>query len=193
MSVFSIIRRGRQQAKEHSREQAERRRKEDSQPVYKHVPTHAAVDALVGAPPTSRADDKPRIMEENRRRSAMAKVAANSTRGEIPRVSSGLSNVMYPAAHANPMVATQRSYSYQGPEKWQYQYHRMNAGVVYSVPDPAHIAAVSRFPPIKGKNPERGFTPGSPRAPSFLGDRGELYPFYLGELFAPTLTLQDGF
>lgn len=174
MSVFSIIRRGRQQAKEHSREQAERRRKDATQPAYKHVPTHAAVDALVGGPPTSRADDKPRIMEENKRRSAMANVAAKSTHGGVPRVSSGLSNVMYPAAHANPMVTTQRSYSYQGPEQWPYHYHKMNAGAVYSVPDSTDMPGVPGFPSVKGKGAERGFTSGSSRAPSFLGNRGEL-------------------
>lgn len=175
MSVFSIIRRGRQQAKEHSREQAERKQREQSQPAYKHVPTHAAVDALVGAPPTSRADDKPRIMEENRRRrSGIAKVATNGTQGGVPRVSSGLSNVMYPAAHANPMVTTQRSYSYQGPEKWQYQHHKMSTGVVHPVPDPTRIPAHRRFPSAKGKEAEPIFSPGSSRAPSFRGNTGEL-------------------
>ena len=123
----------------------------------------------------------------------MANVTANGIHGGIPRASSGLSNVMYPAAHANPMVTTQRSHSYQGPQQWQYQYRKMNAGVVYSVPDPTHIPAVPRFPSLKGKEVERGFTPGSSRAPSFLENRGELYPStYLEELVTPTLTLQDG-
>lgn len=174
MSVFSLIRRGRQQAKEHSQKQAERRRKEDTQPAYKHVPTHAAADALVGAPPTSRAEDKPRIMEENRRRSSMTNGAVNGSRGGIPRASSGLSNVTYPAAHANPMVATQRSHSYQGPQKWQYHYYKAGTDVVYSIPDPPYIPEVPRLPSLKGKDIERSLTPGSSRAPSLLGDRGML-------------------
>ncbi|MBE3042809.1 hypothetical protein IMZ48_09600 [Candidatus Bathyarchaeota archaeon] len=173
--MFSIIRRGRQQAKEHSQNKAERKRKEDAQPTYRHVPTHAAADALVGAPPTSRAEDKPRIMEENRRRGGMANGgAASGTQGGIPRASSSLSNVMYPSAHANPMVATARSHGYQSPQQWQHQYHRAGTEVVYSIPDPPFIPEVPRPPSLKGKEAERWFALVSSRAPSLLGDQGEL-------------------
>lgn len=163
MSVFSIIRRGRQQAKEHTQKQAETARNGDAKPAYKHVPTHAAADALAGAPPTWRADDKPRIIEENRRRSALAAAG-------VPRAASGLSNVMYPAAHANPLVAAQRSYSYHGPRSWQAHYHGVSAGVVYAVPG-LDVPEMPRIPSLKGKGVDRGFPQGSSRAV-----KGELWP-----------------
>ena len=87
----------------------------------------------------------------------------------VPRVASGLSNVMYPVAHANPLVATQRSYSYQGPQSWQAHYHGVSAGVVYSVPG-MNVPEMPRIPSLKGKGVEKGFPPGSPRA-----GKGELW------------------
>lgn len=77
----------------------------------------------------------------------------------VPRVTSGLSNVMYPASHASPLVATQRSYSYHGPQSWQAHYHGLNAGVVYAVPG-IHTPEMPRIPSLKGK----GVPPGLPRA-----------------------------
>ncbi|TPX13133.1 uncharacterized protein E0L32_006559 [Thyridium curvatum] len=127
MSVFSLIRRGRQAAKEHKDKQAEKDKKAAEKPPYKHVPTHAAVDALNGAPQTWRADDRPRIIEQHKRRSAMTAsglgmhVAGSMTpvhSGMMPRVNSSLSHVSYPSVYANPMVKVPRAYSYSSMPGW---------------------------------------------------------------------------
>ncbi|KAN0106222.1 hypothetical protein V8E51_009098 [Hyaloscypha variabilis] len=59
---------------------------------YKHVPTHAAVDALSGAPSTWKVDDRSKIREHHKRRSQMV----------ISRTGSSLSNVSYMNAAAGP-------------------------------------------------------------------------------------------
>ncbi len=59
---------------------------------YKHVPTHAAVDALSGAPSTWKVDDRSKIREHHKRRSQMV----------ISRTGSTLSNVSYMNAAAGP-------------------------------------------------------------------------------------------
>lgn len=71
MSVFSKISLSRKAAKEHKAKVAEK--EQDVKVPYKHVPTHAAVDALNGAPSTFRNDDRPKIQEQHhKRRSHMA-------------------------------------------------------------------------------------------------------------------------
>ena len=71
---------------------------------YKHVPTHAAVDALSGAPSSWKAEDRPKIKEHHQRRSQMV----------ISRTGSQLSNVSYMNAAAGPTLqpALPRNNSY---------------------------------------------------------------------------------
>lgn len=90
----------------------------------------------------------------------------------VPRAASGLSNVMYPAVHVDPLAVTQRSYSYHGPQSWQAQYHGVSAGVVYAVPG-LDVSEVPRIPSLKGKGVERGrgVPPGLSKAV-----KGELWP-----------------
>lgn len=119
MSVFSIIKRGRAQAKEHSAKQAgkDKVEVEAAKLPYKHVPTHAATDALATAPSSWKHDDRPRIREQNRRRSAMA---ANGSHGGLPRVGSSLGLVSYPSVYANPVVPLPKNYSYSSiPSSWR--------------------------------------------------------------------------
>jgi hypothetical protein len=59
---------------------------------YKHVPTHAAVDALSGAPSSWKHEDRPKIKEHHKRRSQMV----------ISRTGSSLSTVSYMNAAAGP-------------------------------------------------------------------------------------------
>jgi len=59
---------------------------------YKHVPTHAAVDALSGAPSSWKHEDRPKIKEHHKRRSQMV----------ISRTGSSLSTVSYLNAAAGP-------------------------------------------------------------------------------------------
>ncbi|GAP83562.2 hypothetical protein SAMD00023353_0200620 [Rosellinia necatrix] len=117
MSVFSIIKRGRAQAKAHSAGQTDKKEVEAVKLPYKHVPTHAATDALATAPSSWKQDDRPRIREQNRKRSAMA---ANGASHGIPRVGSSLAYVSYPSVYANPVVPLPKNYSYSSiPGSWR--------------------------------------------------------------------------
>jgi hypothetical protein len=118
MSIFSIIRRGRAQAKEHSVKEADKVKEEAVKLPYKHVPTHAAADALATAPASWKQDDRSKIKEENRRRSARA--ASGLSHSGLPRVGSSLSNVSYPSVYANPVAPLPKNYSYSSiPSSWR--------------------------------------------------------------------------
>ncbi|CAK7239009.1 MAG: hypothetical protein STHCBS139747_000430 [Sporothrix thermara] len=79
MSVLSILKRGRpakdqangKEAEPQSDKKVGKQKEEMSTPKYHHVPTHAAVDALLGAPAGWVRDDAQRIRENNRKRTAM--------------------------------------------------------------------------------------------------------------------------
>ncbi|KAH9428353.1 hypothetical protein MCOR02_010908 [Pyricularia oryzae] len=125
MSVFGRFKKGRQAAKEHKAGLAEKQKAEEQKPAYRHVPTHAAVDALAGAPSSWRDDDRVRIVEENRRRSAMTAsgmghdtpvhgLGQNPVHTGMTRTSSTLSHVSYPSVYANPVVRLPRAHSYNG-------------------------------------------------------------------------------
>ncbi|KAI1310308.1 hypothetical protein F5Y03DRAFT_35368 [Xylaria venustula] len=118
MSVFSIIKRGRAQAKEHSAKQAGKDKDEAVKLPYRHVPTHAATDAIATAPASWKQDDRSKIREQNRRRSAMA--ANGMVHSGLPRVASSLSNVSYPSVYATPVVPLPKNYSYSSiPSSWR--------------------------------------------------------------------------
>ncbi|KAI2635519.1 hypothetical protein GGS21DRAFT_539099 [Xylaria nigripes] len=110
MSVFSIMKRGRAQAKEHNAKQADKEKAEAVKLPYKHIPTHAAADALATAPSSWKQDDRSRIKEQNQRRSAMA--ASGGNHHGLPRVGSSLAHVSYPSVYANPIVPLPKNYSY---------------------------------------------------------------------------------
>lgn len=151
MSVFSMIRRGRQAAKEHKTKQAEKQKLEEAKVPYRHIPKHAAIDALSGGPATWRETDRPKILEQNRRRSAMT---ANGLgmggmmtpiHTGMPRVNSALSHVSYPSVYASPVVQMPRTYSYNSIHPgWNNQ----GGEVIYS-----HIGP--RGGSVKGKEVER--------------------------------------
>ncbi|KAK2046551.1 hypothetical protein LZ31DRAFT_613562 [Colletotrichum somersetense] len=153
MSVFSLIKKSRQQAKEHKQKQAEKVVEAPKEP-YKHVPTHAAFDALSGAPSSFKHEDRPRIMEQNRRRTAMAVSGLTKIPGSsLPRASSSLSHVSYPSDNATPMSIMPRAYSYtDGPPSAQF-WHERNRSSVYSVPDGSRIS-------LKGKEVDRPWVSG---------------------------------
>lgn len=151
MSVFSIIKRGRQAAKDHRAEQAKKEKEEAQKPPYKHVPKHAAIDALSGGPAGWRENDRRRIVEQNRRRSAMTASGigmsgvSTPVHMGMPRVHSALSHVSYPAAYATPVVQLPRNYSYSSmPPGWAMQAREFS----YS---PIDLATTT----LKGKEVER--------------------------------------
>lgn len=74
MPVFSIFLRGRRaphDQKIQSEKQAGKQKEELSAPRYHHIPTHAAVDALLGGPAGWMRDDAQRIRESNLKRTTM--------------------------------------------------------------------------------------------------------------------------
>lgn len=118
MTVFSIIKRGRAQAKEYNAKQADKDKAEAVKLPYKHVPTHAAADALATAPSSWKQGDRSKIREQNRRRSAM--VANGMGHSALPRVGSSLANVSYPSVYATPVVPLPKNYSYSSiPSSWR--------------------------------------------------------------------------
>lgn len=93
---------------------------------YKHVPTHAAVDALSGAPSTWQKEDRSKIKAHHQRRSQMV----------ISRTGSSLSTVSYLNAAAGPSSAPtlprNSSYSSYNPTWFD------RGGDVYYSNEPAH-------------------------------------------------------
>ena len=134
MSVFGLIRKGRQAAKEHNAKQAEKDKKDQKDQgqekvPYKHVPRHAAIDAMAGGPASFRDADRQKIQEQNRRRSALTASGYQMPSGmstpvhlSMTRVNSTLSNVSFPSGYVSPVVQMPRSYSYGGMSPgWSHQ------------------------------------------------------------------------
>ncbi|TAQ87123.1 hypothetical protein B7494_g4519 [Chlorociboria aeruginascens] len=72
MSIFARIKLSRKAAKDHKGKAAEKENKGNALVEYKHVPTHAAIDALAGCPPSWRIEeDRLKIKEQHKRRSEM--------------------------------------------------------------------------------------------------------------------------
>ncbi|KAI1779778.1 hypothetical protein F4818DRAFT_153067 [Hypoxylon cercidicola] len=143
MSVFSLIKRGRAQAKEHNAKKAEKAKEEAVKLPYKHVVTHAALDALSGTPSGWKHADRPKIMEQNKRRTAM--VASEANLAGMPRVGSSMSYVSYASVYATPVVPLPKNYSYGNiPSSWREQLGGPQEGHDY----------FSQPKSAKGKEPE---------------------------------------
>ncbi|KAI4602961.1 hypothetical protein KJ359_008182 [Pestalotiopsis sp. 9143b] len=108
MSVFNVMKKGREQAKQHNANEAEKAKEAAVKAPYKHVPTHAATDALSGAPANWQEDYRRRIKEQNQKRNSRVSTPEPG-RGNMPRVSSSLSNVSYPPDQPGPFVPTHRT------------------------------------------------------------------------------------
>lgn len=110
MSIFTKLKLSKKAAKEHKQHEQEAAQKEDA-PVktpYRHIPTHAAVDALSGAPSSWKHDDRSKIKAEHSRRSLMS----------MSRSTSVLSG---PAASgsASPVLPRNISYSSYSQSGWE--------------------------------------------------------------------------
>ncbi|KAH8667550.1 hypothetical protein BGZ60DRAFT_528848 [Tricladium varicosporioides] len=80
MSVFSKIKQSKKAAAEHKAKAAGKEEVVQAPKApYKHVPTHAAVDALSGAPSSWKHSDQSKIKEHHQRRSQMVISRAGST------------------------------------------------------------------------------------------------------------------
>jgi hypothetical protein len=81
MSIFSKIKQSRKAAKDHKAQAEDKQKQEvaEQKVPYRHVPTHAAVDALSGAPSSWKHEDRSKIREYHSRRSQMAISRTGST------------------------------------------------------------------------------------------------------------------
>ena len=109
MALLSIIRRGREQAKEQKAKDAAKDKEEAPKVPYKHVPKHAAIDAMSSAPSSCKDFDRAKIIEQHRRRSAMAAGAASMK--TAPRLGSSLSVVSYPSPRATAVISRSGSFN----------------------------------------------------------------------------------
>ncbi|KAJ9639342.1 hypothetical protein H2201_004079 [Coniosporium apollinis] len=83
MSFFKRMKNAKAAADQHKRSASQA---EAAKPVpYKHVPTHAAQDAMAGAPSNwNSAENKARIIAQNKRRSAMSRTNSEQTLNSRP-------------------------------------------------------------------------------------------------------------
>ena len=102
MSIFSKIKGAKKAAKDHKQAQNGAAPETVDKPVpYKHVPTHAAIDAMAGAPASYKEADRLEIKATNEKRRSML---AQSN-------SSGVSSPL----HRNSSYGSTSNYSYSRP------------------------------------------------------------------------------
>jgi hypothetical protein len=112
MSVFSKIKFAKKAAKEHKVAAAQKGSDgNDVKAPYKHVPTHAAVDALSGAPSSWKHEDRPKIKEHHKRRSQMV---ISRTTSSLSTFSHGTGVGVGSSSQAPPMLRNS-SYSSYNP------------------------------------------------------------------------------
>src|SRR5277367_4704000 len=106
MSIFSRLKLSKKAAKDHKQKLSQQVNSEDvPKPPYKHVPTHAAVDALTGAPSSWKHEDRPKILEHHKRRSMMS----------VTRTGSALSTRIDHHTPAVPSLLRNGSYNSYNP------------------------------------------------------------------------------
>ena len=83
MSIFSKVKNAKKAANQHKGPKNANAPPDASQPApYKHIPTHAAVDAMSGAPSAWRASDRDAIKAVNiKRRSEMSRASSYISNG----------------------------------------------------------------------------------------------------------------
>lgn len=80
MSIFSKIKGASKAAKEHKKAKTPEPGLQNSTPApYRHVPTHAAIDAMLGAPSSWKEVDRSAIRAQHKRRSMMPKSDSGSS------------------------------------------------------------------------------------------------------------------
>ena len=121
MSIFSKLKASKKAAEQHKGAKAQ---KAEEKPAvsYKHVVTHAAIDALSGAPSSWKEKDREEIKFQNRRRSAMMRSNSNLSQvtNPIVRNSSNLSQVTSINTNLNrnnSYMSSDSSYSQVVPPK----------------------------------------------------------------------------
>ena len=112
MSIFSKIKGAKKAAKDHKQAQQAPAPENVDKPVpYKHVPTHAAIDAMAGAPASYREADRAEIKATNEKRRSMVAQSSSGKTSPLNRNSSYASSSNY--SYSRPMpsrVEARRSY-----------------------------------------------------------------------------------
>lgn len=90
MSIFSKLKASKKAAKEHKA--AEKQKEPETTIPYKHTPTHAAVDALSGAPSSWSRDDRSKIKAQHKRRSEMVMSRTPSSLSQMSYMNPGASS-----------------------------------------------------------------------------------------------------
>lgn len=121
MSIFSKIRGAKKAAEKHKGAKTQEKVAEEKSAPYHHVPTHAAIDALSGAPSSWKAEDRSAIKAHHKRRSALNRNSSNlSTIPTMNRTSSyngsewGLTPVLEPKKTHLGHPGLQSHLGYQG-------------------------------------------------------------------------------
>ncbi|KAI9645368.1 hypothetical protein NHQ30_006105 [Ciborinia camelliae] len=115
MSIFAKIKSSKkaapQQTEKTTTEELSQQKQEDQKVArvpYRHVPTHAAVDALSGAPSSWKNEDRTKIREHHQRRDQMTISRTHSSLSALPTPSmniesfSGIPSLPRPASYDNP-------------------------------------------------------------------------------------------
>ena len=105
MSIFSKIKGAKKAAKDHEQAQQGPAPETVDKPIpYKHVPTHAAIDAMAGAPASYREADRAEIKATNEKRRSM-----------ITQNSSAMSTTLNTSLNRNSSYASTANTSYSRP------------------------------------------------------------------------------
>lgn len=144
MSIFSKLRNAKKAADKHKGEKAA----DEVKPVtpYRHIPTHAAIDALSGAPSSWQLEDRASIRYQNqKRRSEMALSRnysglsqATSLNTSINRNSSYNSSASAGSRGSRPRIETRRSqtgyHGHDGFESPEFRSHRASRMIMGKSP-----------------------------------------------------------
>lgn len=117
MSIFSKLSRAKKAAQKHKESQAQQTNPEvvDKPVPYRHVVTHAAIDALSGAPSSWREADRAAIKATNEKRKSMVTTNSGSHSPTLPRAPSYASSSNYSFSRPMPpRVEHRRSYGAHG-------------------------------------------------------------------------------
>ncbi|KAI4286483.1 MAG: hypothetical protein L6R35_004264 [Caloplaca aegaea] len=126
MSIFSKIKGAKKAAEKHKQAKASEIpvEKKDAPVPYRHIPTHAAADALTGTPSSWREEDRAAIQHHHKRRSMMTRNSSMISGTLHPSSSytgSEFSNGVGPAASSSRPSPTrlETRKSYQGTGHYQ--------------------------------------------------------------------------
>ncbi|MCJ1465521.1 hypothetical protein MMC07_004139 [Pseudocyphellaria aurata] len=134
MSIFSKIKGAKKAANEHKASIA--KQSADAPAPYRHIPTHAAIDALSGAPSSWREEDRSAIKAQHKRRSMMT------------RNDSGLSNLRRNSSYNN---STYSNSTYHGSDLGPIPPMPMRRSYVGASPLQPSPLAIKRESPVSSE------------------------------------------